>query len=447
LWFLAMNFTEMNLLPPIIEGLTAMSIIKPTDIQEQAIPSILSDPDSHVIAQAKTGSGKTLAFSIPLVQLIDRDLREVQAVIIVPTRELCGQVSDVISQLSKYSEIRVVEVYGGVSINHQIHGIQQGAHIIVATPGRLIDLYDRGKVSFKHVKFVVLDEADRCLDMGFMPDIEYLLLTAMGMAQPRLFLFSATMFGAINHLVQRFTGNEHIQKIDVSQDSLIVEECDQFYYLIREYRDKYYDFVRIFLQEKPDHSLIFVNTIKTAEWLHRRLSQDKKVGARFELISGNLTQYKREEVLEKFRNNQIHHMIATDVAARGLDIEGVSHVFNYDIPAFEENYVHRIGRTARVRGKDGNFASGTAISLVVQDELALLARIEGFMEKDIPKRPLPARNHSRRSRGGNRNRRQNSKGNGPRKFRPNREKPRGRSRNGSREPTEQDKSHRRNFLY
>ncbi|MHA1672777.1 MAG: DEAD/DEAH box helicase [Promethearchaeota archaeon] len=443
----------MNLSSPILEGLTAMNIISPTDIQEQAIPTILSDPKAHVIAQAKTGSGKTLAFSIPLVQLLDRNLKKVQAVIIVPTRELCLQISLVILDLSHYSKLHVVQIYGGVSINRQMQEISKGAQIVVATPGRLIDIYNRGKIDFRKVKYVVLDEADRCLDMGFMPDIEYILLNAMGMVQPRLFLFSATMFGAINHLIQKFTRDEPISKIDVSQDSLTVEQCDQIYYVVREFRDKYYDFVRIFKKEHPNHSLIFVNTKKTAEWLYNRLSDEKQITDQFELISGNLTQYRRESVLAKFRSNKIQHLIATDVAARGLDIKGVSHVFNYDIPSYEENYVHRIGRTARVRGKDGYFAQGTAISLVLRDELALLARIEGFMEKDLKKRPLPPRNKGRNNT--NRNYRRDSNPNSNSNTNPNYNR-RGDSsrdrylRRGPRksdEPRPQDKANRRNFLY
>ena len=441
-----MNFKEMNLLPQIVEGLTAMNIISPTDIQEQAIPTILSNPMVHIIAQAKTGSGKTLAFAIPLVQLLDRTLKMVQAVIIVPTRELCAQVSDVISTLSQYSKLHVVEIYGGVSIHHQMQEITRGAQIVVATPGRLIDIYNRGKINFQKVRFVVLDEADRCLDMGFMPDIEYILLNAMEGVQPRLFLFSATMFDAINHLIQKFTGNERISKIDVSQDSLTVDECDQIYYVVREFRDKYYDFVRIFQNEHPDHSLIFVNTKKTGDWLYNRLADEKGINAQFELISGDLTQHRREGVLEKFRANKIHHLIATDVAARGLDIKGVSHVFNYDIPTYEENYVHRIGRTARVRGKEGDFAQGTAISLVLKDELDLLARIEGFMEKDIKKRPLPPRNKGQNN--SNRNYRTNSNSiSTPRGSSSSRERYPRRGPNKSDDPRPQDQANRRNFLY
>ncbi|MCF2141127.1 MAG: DEAD/DEAH box helicase [Candidatus Lokiarchaeota archaeon] len=439
-----MNFSNMNLIPQLLDGLTSMNIETPTEIQAQAIPKILADPRSHVIAQAKTGSGKTLAFAIPIVQLLDRKIKQVQAVIIVPTRELCVQVSQVINQLSRYSTIITVQVYGGVSINRQIQEIEKGAQIIVATPGRLIDIYNRGKLSFKMVKFVVLDEADRCLDMGFMPDIEYLLLEAMQGVNPRLFLFSATLFHAIHHLVSKFTKNEHITKINVSEDSLTVEECDQFYYLIPEFRDKYYHFVRIFQKERPRHSIIFVNTKKTAEWLYNRILQERKIKGQFELISGSLTQFKREKVLRRFRSHQIQHLIATDVAARGLDIKGISHVFNYDIPTFEENYVHRIGRTARIIGKDGNVAKGTAISLVLQDELALLSRIEGFMEKDLRQRRLPRRNQNNSQ---SQRYFRSQKSNNSRKYKNPKHFNKGVQSRNEQTPKESEKHHRRNFLY
>ena len=448
------NFKEMNLIDPIIKGLTKMNIETPTDIQAQAIPAILSNPDAHLIAQAKTGSGKTLAFAIPIVQMIERSTPQVQAIVIVPTRELCVQVHTVFSNLSEYAEIKTVEVYGGVSINRQISQIEEGAQVIVATPGRLIDIYNRNRVSFKKVKFVVLDEADRCLDMGFMPDIEYLLLQAMHGVHPRLLLFSATLFHAINQLVSKFTKQDPITKINVSEDSLTVEQCEQFYYLIPEFRDKYSHFVRIFQKEKPKHSIIFVNTKKTGEWLYNRLQQETKISSQFELISGNLTQFKREKVLSRFRSSKIQHLIATDVAARGLDIKGISHVFNYDIPAFEENYVHRIGRTARIIGVEGEVAQGTAISLVIQDELALLSRIEGFMERDLKQRKLPPRNSKRQFSRNSNFKRSRAKTFSKSRFSTSLKQGSRRtyqkqtnSKREKRPQRESEKNHRRNFLY
>jgi ATP-dependent RNA helicase DeaD len=368
-----------------------MNIVTPTEIQEHAIPKFLNSKDSHILAQAKTGSGKTLAFAIPIAQLLDINLKAVQSLIIVPTRELCKQVAEVFMDLAKYKRIKVVQVYGGVSIENQIHKIREGAQIVVATPGRLIDIHDRGYLSFKDVRFVALDEADRCLDMGFIPDIEYILLKAMKNVHPRLMLFSATLFHEVVKLVRKFTHGKEIIQIDVSRDRLTVENCDQYYYLIENFRDKYYHFVRILKQERPKHCIIFVNTKKTGDWLFTRLREEDKVRLQIELISGNLTQKRRENVLAKFRSKKINCLIATDVAARGLDIDKVSHVFNYDLPQFEENYIHRIGRTARVSGKEGNFENGTAITLVMKDQIRIMSRIEGIVNRRIRRRTLPPR--------------------------------------------------------
>jgi len=386
-----MNFQEMNLKEEISRGLEQMEIFTPTPIQEQTIPTALDNPKSHIMAQARTGSGKTLAFAIPIVENIDKNLKKVQAIILVPTRELCKQVAEVFIALTKFSRLNIVQVYGGVSIERQIRTIQEGSQIVVATPGRLIDLFNRNRINFRDVRFVVLDEADRMLDMGFMPDIEFLLLRAMKNIQPRLFLFSATMLEQVKSLTKRFTNGKNVIEIDVSKDSLTVENCHQYYYQFDDKRDKYYHFVRILRKERPKHCMIFVNTKRTGEWLFNRLIDEKNINLKPELISGNLTQRRREVVLEKFRKRKINCLIATDVAARGLDIERVSHVFNYDLPEFEENYVHRIGRTARVTGTSGKVEKGIAISLVQSDQYRTLARIEGFMNKEIQKRPLPKR--------------------------------------------------------
>ena len=447
-----MKFQEMNLNHSLLHGLKHMGMDTATDIQEQAIPAIINSPDSHVIAQAQTGSGKTLAFAIPLAEKIDSALPKVQSIIIVPTRELCKQVAEVFSKLAKYNDIQVVQVYGGVSIDRQVQAIREGAQVIVATPGRLIDLYNRRRVSFDDVLFVVLDEADRCLDMGFMPDIEFLLLDAMRDVHPRLILFSATMLEAVYDLTKRFTEGKNVIEIDVSQDSLTVENCNQYYYLIDDFKDKYYHFLRILRQEKPAHCMIFVNTKKTGDWLYDRFLNEERLPLKPELISGNLTQRRREAVLDKFRKRKINCLIATDVAARGLDIQKVSHVFNYDIPAFEENYVHRIGRTARISNTSGKVEKGTAISLVMMDEMRTLARIEGFMSKDIEKKPLPQRRRFNRSN----QRRQSPQRPDSRDrsdIRPNQRRSSRDNRSGQKRtykksgPKKRDQGSRRNFLY
>jgi len=439
-----MNFQDMNLKQSIFQGLEEMEILTPTPIQEQTIPTALNNPKSHIMAQARTGSGKTLAFAIPLVQNLDMGLKQVQAIILVPTRELCKQVAEVFVELTQFSKLNIVQVYGGVSIERQIRAIQDGAQIVVATPGRLIDLYNRNRINFRSVRFVVLDEADRMLDMGFMPDIEFLMLQAMKNISPRMMLFSATMLDQVKSLAKRFTGGKNIIEIDVSKDSLTVGNCHQYYYMFDDKRDKYYHFIRIIRKERPKHCMIFVNTKRTGDWLFGRLIDEKNINLKPELISGNLTQRKREVVLEKFRKRKINCLIATDVAARGLDIEKVSHVFNYDLPEFEENYVHRIGRTARVTGTSGKVEKGIAISLVQSDQYRTLTRIEGFMNKEIQKRPLPKRQGN-----GNWNRgpeKQNSEKQGYRRG-DQKSQPRRSSYNPQKGRSKKDKSDRRNFLY
>ena len=439
-----MNFQDMNLKQAIFQGLEEMEIFTPTPIQEQTIPTALNNPKSHIMAQARTGSGKTLAFAIPLVQNLDNNLKKVQAIILVPTRELCKQVAEVFVSLTQYAKLNIVQVYGGVSIERQIRAIQDGSQIVVATPGRLIDLYNRNRINFREVKFVVLDEADRMLDMGFMPDIEFLMLQAMKNINPRMMLFSATMLEQVKSLAKRFTGGKNIIEIDVFKESLTVGNCHQYYYMFDDKRDKYYHFIRIIRKERPKHCMIFVNTKRTGDWLFGRIIDEKNINLKPELISGNLTQRKREAVLDKFRKRKINCLIATDVAARGLDIEKVSHVFNYDLPEFEENYVHRIGRTARVTGSSGKVEKGIAISLVQSDQYRTLTRIEGFMNKEIQKRPLPKRQGN-----GNWNKsseRQDSEKQGYRRG-DQKSQPRRSSHSPQKSRSKKDKSDRRNFLY
>ncbi|MHA1304846.1 MAG: DEAD/DEAH box helicase [Candidatus Heimdallarchaeaceae archaeon] len=361
-----------------------------TEIQEQAIPKILENGDIHVLAQAKTGTGKTLSFSIPLAEKLTPKLKEVQAVIIVPTRELCKQVHNVITQVTKYRRLKTVEVYGGVSINRQIDLIRSGAQIVIATPGRLMDLYYRGEISFKNVKFVVLDEADRMLDMGFLPDIEFILFEAMKGVRPKLMLFSATIMETIKEIAEDFTFGQELLEIDVSHDSLTVENCKQYYYKVSEQRYKYSSFVRILKKEKPQFSIIFVNTKKMADILNNRLNRERDLRLKTTMLHGNMTQRQREIVASKFRKKQINCLIATNVAARGLDFPHITHIFNYDLPNDVESYVHRIGRASRM----GN--NGTAISIIVDEEKQRrkLYDIETFIAKDIKIKVLHSQKYS-----------------------------------------------------
>ncbi len=381
-----MKFSEMNLKSEIVKALEDIKITEPTRIQKQAIPIALEG--NNIIAQAKTGSGKTYAFSIPIINQIEKG-RIPECLILVPTRELCKQVALVMKQASKYlKNVKILQVYGGVSINPQILKLQKGVNIIVATPGRLIDLYERKEISFDKLRFVVLDEADRMLDMGFMPDIQYIMNQIK--TSPQLMLFSATILEEIKVLSQSFTKGKYTD-INVSKDSITVENTNQYYYLVKHFKDKYYAFVRVLRKLKEDmtHTLVFTNTKKTAMWLKSRLEGERNLSFKIEMLSGDLTQAKREEVTKKFKSHEINFLIATDVAARGLDIPNVSHVFNYDVPQWSEVYVHRIGRTSRMGKK------GTAITMALQDEYRFICQIEGFIDKELQKAALPPRPQGR----------------------------------------------------
>jgi len=349
-----------------------LKITTPTPVQSKAIPSILKG--RHVMVQAKTGTGKTLAYVLPLMEMMKKNLNE--CLILAPTRELAKQIHSVIRDTANGS-MKALTVYGGVSIDRQITTIAKGVHIIVGTPGRIIDLYKRGKLNLRNIKFVVLDEADRLWDMGFAPDVKYILNQIK--SEYQFMLFSATLDQDMRDLVKQYSRNQ-FDFINLSRDDLTVGNTLQFYYMIDQFDLKYKTFIDILRMEKPDHALIFVNTTRTADWLFRRLQNEKKINYSVGMLYGKMSQFQREEVLQKFRNKEINMIVATDVAARGLDIEDISHVFNYDVPQFPEGYVHRIGRTSRMNKR------GIAITLVLTDEYVYLCNIEGLINKEIKKR-------------------------------------------------------------
>lgn len=375
-----MDFKDLGVSVKNISNLKKMNIISPTPVQEKAIPLIFKK--RHIMAQAKTGSGKTLAFVIPIMEQLS--FRNIEALVIVPTRELAKQINQVIIDLGN-NKVKSAAIYGGVSINNQIRQLEQGIHIIIATPGRLIDLYRRNKLKFNNIKFVVLDEADRLWDMGFAPDVKYILNNIKRNYQ--FMLFSATLDYDIRQIVEKYSKNT-FDFINLSRDNLTVGSTKQFYYMIDRYEHKFNSFLEILRKEKPQIVLVFVNTKKTAIWLSNRL-RSKNTGYKIGLISGDLSQFQREKILKQFRDHKINMLVATDVAARGLDIENISHVINYDIPKFPENYIHRIGRTSRMNKK------GVAISLVLKDEYEYLCHIEGLIDKEIRKKTLRSQENAR----------------------------------------------------
>ena len=377
-----MNFKDLGVSVENIDALSEnMNISSPTPVQAKAIPLILNN--QHIMAQAKTGSGKTLAFVIPIIEQLTYKNNE--ALIIVPTRELAKQINQVIVDLGN-KRVTSTTIYGGVSINNQIRILEKGVNIIIGTPGRLIDLYKRRKLKLDNIKFVVLDEGDRLWDMGFSPDIKYILNQIKSHYQ--FMLFSATLDYDIRELVKKYSGNK-FEFINLSRDNLTVGNTKQVYYMIDRFEQKFRSFLEILRREKPQVALVFVNTKKTGMWLSNRLTQRNNTGYKIGLISGDLSQFQRESILKQFRDRKINMLIATDVAARGLDIDNISHVINYDIPKYPENYIHRIGRTSRMNKK------GIAISLVLKDEYEYLCNIEGLIDKEISKRTLRSQEQTR----------------------------------------------------
>ncbi len=361
---------------------TYLNIDTPTPVQEKAIPMVKRG--IHVAAQAKTGTGKTLAYVIPIIERLKFVPNE--ALILVPTRELATQVNDVIESL-EIEGVKSIPIYGGVSIENQIRKLEQGVQIVVGTPGRIIDLYRR-RVLKPNFKFVVVDEADRMFDMGFAPDVKYILNTIK--TQPQFMLFSATLDAEIREMVKRFTRNQFTFLNISRDDDLTVGATRQFYYLVDMMEDKLDTFMQILKIEKPDNALVFTNTIKGANWLYDRL-RAKNSQYKLGMLSGDLSQAQRERILNDFKAHKINMLIATDVAARGLDIDNISHVFNYDLPKYPDVYVHRIGRTSRMEKK------GVAITLCLKDEYEYLCQIEGLINKEITERTL-AREAQRRNR-------------------------------------------------
>jgi len=343
-----------------------------TPVQEGTIP--LARKGLDVMAQAQTGTGKTGAFAIPIIEKVQPN-KAVQCLVVTPTRELAIQVAGDFADLAKFMNLRIVPIYGGQSINIQTDKIRKGVEIVVGTPGRLMDLMRRGELRFDGVRYLVLDEADRMLDMGFIDDIEWILSRVPKDRQTML--FSATLPETIRELAQRYMRKP--KDVSVSQDTLTVPQAEQAYINVGR-RNKLWALCRILDTEKPELAMVFCSTKRMVDTLAHKL---RAYGYSADSIHGDLTQSARDKVMQKFRSGKLKVLIATDVAARGLDIENVTHVFNWDIPENPEDYVHRIGRTARA-GK-----SGKAITFVSQDEQHLVRAIESFGRTKIEAHDVP----------------------------------------------------------
>lgn len=373
-----LNFNELDLKPQILRAIDEMGFETTTPIQEQAIPIALKGID--VIGQAQTGTGKTAAFSIPFLQMIEAK-PSLQVLILTPTRELCIQVEKEIYKLSKYLRVKSVAIYGGQEIGKQIKALKERPQIIVATPGRLMDHMNRKNIKLDTLNFIVLDEADEMLNMGFLEDIETILAACPDERQTMM--FSATMKDEIKAIANKFMKDPQIVRIKSKE--LTVPLIEQQYYEVPE-DDKFKLLCRLLDIHNPELAMIFGRTKRRVDEVTEAL---QRLGYQAEGLHGDLTQRHRDNVMNKFRNGQINILVCTDVAARGLDISGVSHVFNFDLPQDIDSYVHRIGRTGRA-GKEG-----LALTFVEPREYGHLRVIENTIKRRLDKMKLPSASDTR----------------------------------------------------
>jgi ATP-dependent RNA helicase RhlE len=377
------NFVDLGLSKSILRALEEMNYTEPTDIQLQSIPVTLSGRD--LMASAQTGSGKTAAFALPIIECLGEPEKTPRALILVPTRELATQVEEQFQLFAKYSKLKCVTLYGGVGYDKQIRLLSRGVDIVVATPGRLMDHVTRRTCDVSKVEILVLDEADRMLDMGFMPQVRKII--ARITKERQTLMFSATFDNRVERLAAEYLKDPYTVRVNKKQIEPI--EIEQKIFHVNEFGKD-----ALLAQLIQDHDmnsvLVFTKTRRKASWVTNRL-RDAKIMA--EEIHGDISQSQREKTLARYRDGQFPVLVATDVAARGLDVPSISHVINYDLPGTPEDYVHRIGRTGRA-GR-----SGVAFSFVSEGERYMIRDIEKVVGRQLDpngpqggsRRPSPAR--------------------------------------------------------
>jgi ATP-dependent RNA helicase DeaD len=356
------TFADLLLSPPMMESLKQAGYEQPTAIQAGLIPLALAGKD--VVGQARTGTGKTASFVIPILERLkpSRETAGPQALILTPTRELAVQVRDEVDKLAYGQKVHCVAIYGGKPIRGQIDKLRRGAQVIVGTPGRVLDHMARGTLQWNDLSFVVLDEADRMLDIGFRPDIEKILRRCP--RERQTLLLSATVPPPIQKLAERYMRDA--ESLNFSPQELSVETIDQYYFTVDQEK-KFELLVRLLMREKPRQAIIFCRTKRGTERIHQRLSKLTK-GA--DMIHGDMPQSGRDRVMKTFRDGSLRLLVATDVVGRGIDVSSISHIINFDIPQFCDDYVHRVGRTGRM-GREG-----VAYSFVTPEQGPELTRIE-----------------------------------------------------------------------
>ncbi|ASS87627.1 DEAD/DEAH box helicase [Geobacillus lituanicus] len=367
------TFQELGLSQEVMKAIERMGFEETTPIQAKTIPLSLQNKD--VIGQAQTGTGKTAAFGIPIVEKVDVKNGAVQALVVAPTRELAIQVSEELYKIGAVKRVRVLPIYGGQDIDRQIRALKKHPHVIVGTPGRILDHINRGTLRLEHVHTVVLDEADEMLNMGFIEDIEAILSHVP--AERQTLLFSATMPDPIRRIAERFMNEPELVKVKAKE--MTVPNIQQYYLEVHE-KKKFDILTRLLDIQAPELAIVFGRTKRRVDELAEALNLR---GYAAEGIHGDLSQAKRLSVLRKFKEGSIEILVATDVAARGLDISGVTHVYNFDIPQDPESYVHRIGRTGRA-GK-----MGVAMTFVTPREIGQLHHIERTTKRKMERMKPP----------------------------------------------------------
>lgn len=370
---LATKFQDLGVSPATLKSLKRMGFEEATPVQAETIPLSLQNKD--LIGQAQTGTGKTAAFGIPLIDKIDHESNLIQGIVIAPTRELAVQVSEELYKIGYGHRTRVLAIYGGQDINRQIRALKNHPQIIVGTPGRLLDHINRKTIRLENIQTVILDEADEMLNMGFIEDIEMILSKTP--TERQTLLFSATMPAPIQRIAEKFMKDPHVVRVKTKE--MTVPQIEQYYIEAQE-KSKFDVLTRLLDIQTPELAIVFGRTKRRVDELSEALNLR---GYTAEGIHGDLSQAKRLSVLRKFKENSIDILVATDVAARGLDISGVTHVYNFDIPQDPESYVHRIGRTGRA-GKEG-----VAITFITPREKSYLHVVERTTRKKMERMKPP----------------------------------------------------------
>jgi ATP-dependent RNA helicase RhlE len=364
-----MSFTTFGLSAPILEGVKAMGYIEPTPIQLRAIPLVMAGRD--VIGSAQTGTGKTAAFALPILSLLGQHESASRALVMEPTRELAAQVETAIHDFARFTNLRTAVLYGGVGYGKQLDQLREGADVIVATPGRLLDHMERGACRLDKVTYLVLDEADRMLDMGFLPDVRRIVQKIP--RERHTSLFSATIPPEISTLIQWAMRNP--QTVEIGARRTPAETVEHAIYPVAE-TQKTALLLQLLERSKYDSVIVFCRTKHRADQIAHLLKRNQHAVA---VLHSNRTQREREEALRGFRQGRYEALVATDIASRGLDIADVSHVVNYDVPQHPEDYIHRIGRTGRAE------QTGDALTLMVAADAPHVYAIERFIGKKIPR--------------------------------------------------------------